>query len=242
MPDSAALLKIEHLGFCYPQGRSLAQDLNIILHDGEKVALVGPNGAGKTSLFHLITGLLTPQTGEIWLGDRRVEPSQFLPEVGMVFQNPDDQLFSASIWDDVAFGVENLGWSAPRVQTAVQQALQTTGVEHLANRPPQQLSGGEKTMAAIASVLVMSPQLMLYDEPTAHLDLAARRRLINFLQTAPQTCLISTHDLSMVLEVCDRVLLLDAGQILADGKPEKVLADQALLTAHCLEVPPALVR
>lgn len=234
---SAAQLRVEHLQFGYRPTQAIAQQLSLTLQPGETVGLIGPNGAGKTSLFLLLTGLLMPQTGRIYLDERPLQPGQFVPEIGLVFQNPDDQLFCASVWDDVAFGAENLGWSPAHVQAAVQQALHTTGIPHLAQRPPQQLSGGEKTMAAIAAVLVMNPLVMLYDEPSAHLDLAARRRLINFLGTTPQTSLIASHDLALVLEVCDRVLLLDQGQILADGSPLTILADEVLLTAHHLEVP-----
>lgn len=237
MSHSPVLLAIAQLRFGYRPDRPLFKSLTLNLYPGETVGLIGPNGAGKSSLFLLLTGLLTPQAGTIYLGDRRLEPGQFLPEVGLVFQNPDDQLFCASVWDDVAFGPENLGQSPAQVQQAVQQALTITGVTHLAQRPPQQLSGGEKTMAAIAAVLALQPQLLLYDEPTAHLDLAARRRLLQFLAQSPQTCLIASHDLDLVLEVCDRVLLLDQGQIIADGVPEVILADEALLKAHHLEVP-----
>ncbi|NEO85583.1 MAG: energy-coupling factor ABC transporter ATP-binding protein [Spirulina sp. SIO3F2] len=233
----AAQIRVEQLQFGYRATQPIAHHLTFTLQSGETVGLVGPNGAGKTSLFLLLTGLLTPQAGKIYLSDRPLKSGQFIPEIGLVFQNPDDQLFCASVWDDVAFGAENLGWPPGQVQTAVQQALNTTGVVHLAQRSPHQLSGGEKTMAAIASVLVMNPLVMLYDEPSAHLDLAARRRLINFLQTTPQTNLIASHDLALILEVCDRVLLLDQGQILADGPPKTILADESLLTAHHLEVP-----
>ncbi|MGB0563996.1 MAG: energy-coupling factor ABC transporter ATP-binding protein [Spirulinaceae cyanobacterium] len=237
MIQSRALLTIAQLQFGYDSARPLFPALTLEVYSGEKVGLIGPNGAGKTSLFLLLTGLQTPQAGTIHLGDRRLEPGQFLPEVGLVFQNPDDQLFCASVGDDVAFGPENLGWPPAKVQRAVEQALATTGVTHLAQRPPQQLSGGEKTMAAIAAVLALGPQLMLYDEPTAHLDLAARRRLLQFLAQSPQTCLIAAHDLDLVLEVCDRVLLLDQGKIIADGLPETILGDENLMRAHHLEVP-----
>jgi cobalt/nickel transport system ATP-binding protein len=234
------LLQIQQLQFGYQPQVPILRGIDLTIPTGQKVGLVGPNGAGKTSLFFLITGLCRPQAGQIQVGDRVVRSGQFLPEVGLVFQNPDDQLFCASVWDDVAFGVENLGYSPPAIREAVEQALQLTGIPHLAPRPPQQLSGGEKTMAAIASVLVMNPQLVLYDEPTAHLDLAARRRLIRFLQQTPQTCMISTHDLDVVLEVCDRVILLSQGVIIADGLPVEVLKNADLLAAHHLEVPPLL--
>jgi cobalt/nickel transport system ATP-binding protein len=233
-------LSIQNLQFDYAQGLPLFRDLSLTLKAGEKVGLVGPNGAGKTSLFLLISGVLAPQRGMIEVFGQPVRRGRFQPAVGLVFQNPDDQLFCPTVREDVAFGADNLGLLDAEVRDRVDRALQMTGIEHLADRAPHQLSGGEKCMAAIASVLVMHPRLMLYDEPTAHLDLAARRQLIEFFHHASQTLLISSHDLEMIVEVCDRTLLLNHQQILADGPTKTVLANAELLAANRLEVPHSL--
>ena len=158
----------------------------------------------------------------------------------MVFQNPDDQLFSPSVWDDVAFGPQNLGLGGEQLAARVQAALHTTGVSGLADRAPHHLSGGEKRMVSIAGVLAMQPRLIIYDEPSASLDIRSRRRLINFLQESPVTSLISSHDLEFILEVCHRVVLLDQGRIVADGPPRQLMADKNLMAAHGLERPHSL--
>ncbi|TVQ58678.1 MAG: ABC transporter ATP-binding protein [Spirulina sp. DLM2.Bin59] len=235
-----AALTLDGLQFNYGPEQPLLQDLTLHIQPGEKVGLIGPNGAGKTSLFLLIAGVLAPQAGKICIYGQGVKRGQFLPDVGLVFQNPDDQLFCPTVWDELAFGAENLGLSPSEVRQRVERALAVTGVESLAQRAPHQLSGGEKCMVAIASVLVLQPRLMLYDEPTAHLDLAARRSLIEFFHRAPETLLISSHDLEMIVEVCDRTLLLNHHRILADGPTAEILRDQSLLTANRLEVPPSL--
>jgi len=237
-----AALTLDGLQFNYAPEQPLLKDLTLHIQPGEKVGLIGPNGAGKTSLFLLIAGVLAPQGGEICIYGQRVRRGQFLPDVGLVFQNPDDQLFCPTVWDELAFGAENLGLSPPQVRERVETALATTGIAPLAHRAPHQLSGGEKSMVAIAAVLVLQPRLMLYDEPTAHLDLAARRSLIEFFHRAPETLLISSHDLEMIAEVCDRTLLLNHHRILADGPTAQILGDRPLLTANRLEVPPSLQR
>ncbi|MBE9128908.1 MULTISPECIES: energy-coupling factor ABC transporter ATP-binding protein [unclassified Coleofasciculus] len=235
-----AALSISGLTFAYPKQGEILKNLNLRIHSGERVGLIGANGSGKTTLFLLVCGILTPISGKIQLFDKPVETGAFRSEMGLVFQNPDDQLFTTSVRDDVAFGPENMNLDAEEVENRVRKALSVTGVEELIDRVPQNLSGGEKCMVAIASVLAMQPQIILYDEPTANLDLRARRRLIRFLQNSQETYIISTHDLEMILEVCDRVLLLDEGQIIADGNPREVMGDKQLMEAHGLEKPHSL--
>lgn len=235
-----AALSILGLTFAYPKQAEIFKNLNLQINSGERVGLIGANGSGKTTLFLLICGILTPESGEIQLFDKPVETGAFRPEMGLVFQNPDDQLFTTSVRDDVAFGPENMNLDAEEVENRVRKALSVTGVEELIDRVPQNLSGGEKCMVAIASVLAMQPQMILYDEPTANLDLRARRRLIQFLQNSQETYMVSTHDLELILEVCDRVLLLDEGQIIADGNPREVMSDKQLMEAHGLEKPHSL--
>ncbi|NEO28539.1 MAG: ABC transporter ATP-binding protein [Kamptonema sp. SIO4C4] len=235
--DEEVALAVSDLSFAYSPQSPTWQNLNFRLSAGERVGLVGPNGAGKTTLFLTLCGIFPPQSGEIRIFGQGVEVGKFYPQVGLVFQNPDDQLFCPSVWDDVAFGAENMGCSPVEVQQRVQEALSIAGVSHLQNRVPHELSGGEKCMIAIAAVLAMRPHLILYDEPSANLDLRARRRLICFLQESSQTTLISSHDLELVLEVCDRVLLLNHGQIIADGHPKEILGDRQLMESNGLECP-----
>ncbi len=232
-------IALKNVNFSYSDRAGTLKEINLTIVPGERVGIIGPNGAGKTTLFLSICGIL-PATGEISLFDKPVIPGEFRSEIGLVFQNPNDQLFCASVWEDVAFGPENMGLSPEEVNQRVDRALSLTGVQELAPRPPHHLSGGEKRMVAIAGVLAMQPQLVIYDEPSANLDALARRRLIQFLQASPETMLISSHDLEMILEVCDRVILMAAGKIVADGIAEKIMGDRQLMTAFGLEKPHSL--
>ncbi|MEM9538352.1 MAG: energy-coupling factor ABC transporter ATP-binding protein [Cyanobacteria bacterium P01_E01_bin.42] len=237
-----AALTLTNLTFSYPDRPPIWENINLQIQPGERVGAIGPNGAGKTTLFLSICGILSPQNGQIELFGKPIQSKEFRPEIGFVFQNPDDQLFCASVWDDVAFGVENMGFSSQEIETRVKEALQVTGTSQLRDRTPYELSGGEKCMVAIASILAMRPQLILYDEPSANLDLRARRRLIDFLKQSRETVLISSHDLELLLEVCDRLFLLNQGKILADGKPKDILSDRALMEKNSLEVPYSLAN
>ncbi|AFZ32951.1 Polyamine-transporting ATPase [Gloeocapsa sp. PCC 7428] len=230
-------IAIQNLSFSYQNRLNVLQNLNLTIRAGERVGLIGANGSGKTTLFLLTCGVLKPTAGKILLFDKPVAAGEFRPEIGLVFQNPNDQLFLPSVRDDIAFGPENMGLSATEVEERIQEAVSLTGVQSLIERVPHHLSGGEKCMVAIAGVLAMRPQLILYDEPSANLDMRSRRRLIQFLQRSPQTIAISSHDLELILEVCDRVLLLGEGQIIADGNPRDVMGDQQLMEAHGLEKP-----
>ena len=234
-------ISLKDVSFSYSDHPGTLKEINLTILPGQRVGIIGPNGAGKTTLFLAICGVLTPQTGEICLFDKPVIPGEFRSEIGLVFQNPNDQLFCASVSEDVAFGPENMGLSRQEVEKRVQTALCLTGVQELASRPPHHLSGGEKRMVAIAGVLAMQPQLVIYDEPSANLDALARRRLIHFLQASPETMLISSHDLEMILEVCDRVILMETGDIVADGTPDQIMGDRSLMEAHGLEKPHSLI-
>lgn len=231
----------QNLTFQYPDREPVLKGLNLNIHRGQRVGLIGHNGCGKTTLFMLLCGVLTPTAGHIQLLDRNVVPGQFRSDVGMLFQDPDDQLFSPSVREDISFGPQNMGLDPDLVTEQVNQALKVTGMEPLAERTPHHLSGGEKQMVAIAGILAMQPKVVLYDEPTASLDLRTRRRLISFLQRSSETLLISSHDLEFVLDVCDRILLLDDGKIIADGDPLDIMGDQALMEAHGLEKPHSLI-
>jgi cobalt/nickel transport system ATP-binding protein len=234
-------LEISELAFGYPDRPDVLQALNLEVMDGERVGLIGPNGAGKTTLFLLISGILKPKAGHIALFGEPMVPGGFRSEIGMVFQNPDDQLFNPSVRDDVAFGPRNLGLTSEEIASRVEEALAITGTTGLADRPPHHLSGGEKRMVSIAGVLAMAPRLVIYDEPNANLDIRSRRRLIRFLQTSAETFIVASHDLELVLEVCQRVLLLDGGELVADGNPREIMEDVALMEAHGMERPHSLV-
>lgn len=235
-------ISLSNLCFSYGQERAILTDINLEIAAGETVGLIGANGSGKTSLFLTICGILNPTYGEIKLFDRSIQPGEFNPEIGLVFQNPADQLFCPTVRDDIAFGLENIDLSPEEVETRINTALSLTGVNHLAERISHQLSGGEKCMVAIAAVLAMLPQIVLYDEPSANLDLKARRRLIKFLQSSHETIIVSSHDLELILEVCDRVVMLNQGRIVADGMPREIMKDKQLMESNGLEVPHSLTH
>ena len=230
-------IAVSNLCFSYPDQPQVLQHVDLAIDCGERVGIIGPNGAGKTTFFFCLCGVLAPTKGEITLLGKPIVAGQFRPEIGLVFQNPNDQLFSASVWDDVAFGPENMGLAPDKVVQRAEEALQLTGTMALADRIPHHLSGGQKRMVAIASVLSMHPQIVIYDEPSANLDLRSRRRLIHFLQSSRETILVSSHDLDLILEVTDRAILFDGGRIVADGRPKEILSNPELMLAHGLEVP-----
>ncbi len=234
-------LSISRLSFSYPDKPDVLRDVRLEIMPGERIGLIGPNGAGKTTLFLTICGVLKPDAGEITLFGEPMKHRDFRPEIGMVFQNSDDQLFCPSVRDDVAFGPQNLGFPKEEVAARATEALSTTGVLALADRAPHHLSGGEKRMVSIAGVLAMRPRLVIYDEPNANLDIRSRRRLIRFLQASEETLLIASHDLELILEVCNRVILMDEGRIVTDGNPRRLMSDVALMEAHGLEKPHSLV-
>ena len=237
----APVLTVSGLCFSYPGRANVLQDLSLDVMPGERVGIIGPNGAGKTTFFLTISAVLKPSAGDISVLGKPVLNGDFRPEVGLVFQNPDDQLFCPSVRDDVAFGPGNMGLSKDEVEATVTEALSAVGGLELADRPAHHLSEGEKRMVSIASVLAMRPRLVLYDEPSGNLDIRSRRRLIRLLQASKETILIASHDLELVLEVCGRVLLIDNGRVVADGNPIEIMGDDELMEAHGQEKPHSLV-
>lgn len=233
------VLSIHALDFVYPDGRRALKQISLEIKAGEKVALVGPNGAGKSTLLLQINGLLRGQ-GQISVGDLELNTKN-LPQiralVGLVFQNPEDQLFSPTVFEDVAFGPQHMGLSPQQVEQRVIWALDQVGMSAYRERLSHHLSIGEQKRIAVATVLAMQPAILVLDEPSAGLDPRGRRGLINLLRELPQTMLVSTHDLRMVQELFERMLIMDEGQIVADGPTADVLADAALLAAHGLEMP-----
>lgn len=237
----AAQLHVEDLTFAYPGGGpDVLTGIHLGLQEGERVGLIGPNGAGKTTLFMLLCGMLEPASGSITLHGANVNPGRFNPEITYLFQMPDDQLFSATVRDDVAFGPLNMGLSRNEVEQRVEKALAQVKLTHKAETAPHHMSGGEKRLAAFAAVLSMLPHVILLDEPTSNLDARNRRNLIDILRTLDTTMLIASHDLEFVLETCSRVVILGNGRLAADGQAAEIMANATLMNAHHLEVPHSL--
>jgi len=227
------MLKVEKLVIEYSDGTRAIDNLSFCLSKGENVALIGANGAGKTSLLLSFVGVLLPVSGEIYAGDILLEKKslrQIRSKIGMVFQNPDDQLFMPNIYEDAAFGPRNFGCNDEETDLRVNTALSKLGIKHLAERSPLKLSGGEKRLAAISTVLAMEPEFLLFDEPTAFLDPRAKRNMINTLTDLPQGKLIATHDTAFASTLCSRVLLLQNGRLVAD-EDIKLLHDKERLEA-----------
>ncbi len=231
------LLQIQDLYFAYPDGHEALRGVSLSVCEGEKIALVGPNGAGKSTLMLHLNGILGEES-PITIAGLALEKEN-LPLiralVGLVFQNPDDQLFSPTVFEDVAFGPLHMGLPEEEVRARVEEALAVVGMEGFGNRLSHHLSMGQKKRIAIATVLAMHPQILVLDEPSAGLDPRARRSLINFLRDLPITMLVSTHDLRMVADLFPRMVIMDEGKIVADGSTERLLKDEELLFSHGLE-------
>lgn len=234
------IIEINDLEYTYPDKTKALGGLSFRILHGESVAIVGANGAGKSTLLSHLIGILVPSKGRVRIGDYPLN-KQTLAHirrcVGMVFQNPDDQLFMPTVFEDVAFGPLNLGLPLQEVETRVMAALHRVGAAHLRERPPYKLSGGQKRSVAIASVLSMLPDILVMDEPTAGLDPKARRQLIMLLKSFTHTKIIATHDLDLVLDLCERTIVLCDGVIIADGPTLQIFSDEALLAQAHLEKP-----
>ncbi len=234
-------LRVAKLSHRFADGRKALDDVSFEVAAGERVALVGPNGAGKTTLFLRLCGVLPGQAGQVLVqGMDAADPTarRKLPRtIGVVFQNPDDQLFSATVLEDVAFGPLNLGQSPDEAVANARESLRMLGLEGCEDRSPHRLSGGEKRRAALAGVLAMKPSILLLDEPSMFLDPRGRRELIRTILGLSTTLLLATHDLEMVLDTCPRTIVLDGGRIAADGGTRELLANAELMEMHGLEVP-----
>jgi cobalt/nickel transport system ATP-binding protein len=227
------------LRFRYPNGVAGLDGVDLRVAHGERVAVLGPNGAGKTTLMLHLNGLLAGQ-GELTVAGVQVaggDARELRARVGLVFQDPDDQLFMPTVREDVAFGPLNLGVTPEGAAARVSAALGEVRMEHVADRAPHQLSLGQRRRVAIATVLAMEPSLLVLDEPSASLDPRARRELLETLDRLDETMLVVTHDLPFAAELCERAVVLSAGRIVADGRCLDLLGDEALLAAHDLELP-----
>ena len=234
------IVEVKNLRHVYPDGTAALRDVSFRITHGESVAIIGANGAGKSTILLHLNGYLAPSSGEIRIGDFPMSKAT-LPEirrtVGMVFQDPDDQLFMPTVYDDVAFGPLNLGLSGAEVEKRVTDALQRVGAGHLQGKAPYHLSGGEKKRVAIATVLSMSPDILVMDEPTSGLDPFARRQLMGLLRDFHHTKIFTSHDLDMVLELCERTIILNEGEVKADGTTREIFQNEALLAQCRLEKP-----
>jgi cobalt/nickel transport system ATP-binding protein len=234
------IVEVKDLEFTYPDQTPALQGISFRIHHGESVAIVGANGAGKSTLLLHLNGYLTPTGGQVRIGDyplTRETLREVRRTVGMVFQDPDDQLFMSTVFDDVAFGPLNLDLPVDEVTARVDKALATVGLSHLKERPPHRLSAGQKRRVAIASVLSMSPDILVMDEPSSGLDPQARRQLIELLAGFRHTKIIATHDLDMVVDLCERTIVMHEGRVKADGPTSAIFADAELLESCCLEKP-----
>lgn len=234
------IVEVKHLRHDYPDGTTALQDVSFRITHGESVAIIGANGAGKSTLLQHLNGYLAPTAGEIRIGDFQLSTGtlpQIRRTVGMVFQDPDDQLFMPSVHEDVAFGPMNLGLTGGELERCVKNALERVGAGHLAKKAPYHLSGGEKKRVAIATVLSMSPDILVMDEPTSGLDPYARRQLMALLKEFRHTKIFTSHDLDMVLALCERTIVLSEGKVRADGPTLEIFRDGALL-AECRLEPP----
>lgn len=256
---SGPSLKIEDLRYRYPDGREALRGVDLVLEPGSCVALIGPNGAGKSTLLLHLNGILPgrrkssfvhdhgggegssgPAKPAVWVDGLEVNDAnarEVRKRVGLLFQDPDDQLFCTSVLDDVAFGPLNLGLGKAEARRVAMDCLERVGLSDASDRPPHHLSFGERKRVCLAGVLACSPSLLVLDEPTANQDPRARRRFIELIDGLESTKLIATHDLEMAMDSCDRAALIDGGRIVAFGPTREVLSDEALLLAHGLELP-----
>ena len=233
-------LRVSGLAYAYPDGHQALFGVNLDISQGERVALLGPNGAGKTTLVLHLNGLLSGGLGLVEVAGMSVTKenyAQIRRRVGVVFQDPDDQLFMPTVHDDVAFGPANMGLAGAELDARVTEALDQVGMGEFADRPPHHLSYGQRRRVAVATVLAMKPEILVLDEPSSNLDPASRRELADILRGLDITILMVTHDLPYALELCPRAVVLSGGVIVADGVTRDIMLDDALMRANRLELP-----
>jgi cobalt/nickel transport system ATP-binding protein len=237
------IVEFQDVHYRYPDGTAALQGLSLRITHGESVGIVGANGAGKSTLLMHTNGYLLPQSGTVTIGDSLLAKKtrqEIRKKVGLIFQNPDDQLFMPTVFDDVAFGPLNLGLSPERVRESVHDALETVGCLGLRDKPPHHLSAGQKSAVAIAAVIAMQPDILVMDEPASHLDPKSRRALINLLRHFHHTKIVASHDLDLILDVCRRCVIIKEGRVVADGPSEEMLSNRQLLEENNLELPLSL--
>lgn len=236
-------LEIKDLAFAYPDGNQALFGVNLTVGQGERVALLGPNGAGKTTLVMHMNGIHPAAHGEVKVAGQLVDATDkanlrsIRSKVGIVFQDPDDQLFMPTVGEDVAFGPYNMGVRGSELDAVVIEALELVGMTEFKDRPPHHLSFGQRRRVAVATVLAMKPEILVLDEPSSNLDPASRRELADILRSLAITIVMVTHDLPYALELCERSVILSGGIIVADKNTREILGDKDLLQAHRLELP-----
>ena len=233
-------LRVEGLHHTYPDGRTALHGVDFAVEAGERVAILGPNGAGKTTLVLHLNGILQPTAGRVTVGDLVVEKANLREvrrRVGIVFQDPDDQLFMPTVREDVAFGPHNLGLRGHELDHCVEDALAAVGMLDAADRAPHHLSFGERRRVAVATVLAMDPEVLVLDEPSSNLDPAARRELAEILLSLSVTTVLVTHDLPYALQLCPRSIVLNTGRVAIEGPTHEILADESVMEANRLELP-----
>ena len=236
-------LEISGLAYAYPDGNQALYGVNLSINQGERVALLGPNGAGKTTLVLHLNGIIPTMQGQVRVAGELVDSKDaesiksIRHKVGIVFQDPDDQLFMPTVGQDVAFGPYNAGLRGLELEKAVKEALELVGMSEFIDRPPHHLSFGQRRRVAVATVLAMKPEILVMDEPSSNLDPAARRELAEIITSLDVTLLMVTHDLPFAYELCQRAVILSAGVVAADDEISSVLANKQLLNAHRLELP-----
>lgn len=244
MSQQNTAIKVENVEFSYPDGHEVLKGISCNIYQGEKVALIGPNGAGKSTFMSLLNGVALPTKGSVHINNSQVAKENFIDirrQVGIVFQDPDDQLFCPTVFDDVAFGPLNLGLPKEEIELRVNEALTTVGLKGYEERSSFHLSFGERKRLALATVLSYQPDILVFDEPSTNMDPLNRRKLIQWLQQTDKTMLLCTHDLDIALEVCDRCLMLSDGVFVADGPAKDILHNKTLLEDNKLELPLALM-
>jgi cobalt/nickel transport system ATP-binding protein len=237
---SVPVLELRGVAHAYPDGHQALYGVDLHVHPGERVAVLGPNGAGKTTLVLHLNGILLPGAGSVSVSGLPVAGpnlAEIRRRVGIVFQDPDDQLFMPTVRDDVAFGPRNLGLRGAELDRVVMDALERVGMADYVDRPPHHLSFGQRRRVAVATVLAMQPEILVLDEPSSNLDPASRRELADILRALPVTLLMVTHDLPYALELCPRSVILDEGVVVADGETAALLSDDGLMRSHRLELP-----
>ncbi len=240
LPPALDVSGLEHR---YPDGTEALAGVDMRVDAGERVALLGPNGAGKSTLILHLNGIVLPQVGSVTVEGRRLSADtagEIRARVGLVFQDPDDQLFMTTVYDDVAFGPLNMGLSREEVDARVRFALDAVGLTSAASKPGANLSVGQRRRAALATVIAMGPAILVLDEPTSNLDPRSRREMEALLASLEVTLIVATHDMDVAWRLCERAVVLDAGRVVADGAVRDLLSDEALMVGHGLELPPAV--
>ncbi len=234
------LLKLENVSFSYEKGQKVLEDITFSAFDGESIGIIGANGIGKSTLMKLLVGLYLNYEGTLEVAGHNMDKknlNHIREHIGYVFQDSDSQLFLSTVEDDVAFGPQNYGFSDEEVEERVARALEMVHITDLRKKQTYKLSGGEKKLASIATILAMSPDIIIMDEPSVALDPRNRKNLIKILQEIKSLKLITSHDLDFIMDTCDRAILIDDGRIIADGPSKEILSDKELLESHGLELP-----